>query len=85
LSGNDIPSAFELGLRIVKVRFLFYRPFHDNCNPTFIWDICEWKNADFSEKQDVINTFICSTTSFYGKGYYFHSQMSQMNAGPQLS
>jgi hypothetical protein len=23
LSSNDIPAAFELGLRIVKVRFLF--------------------------------------------------------------
>jgi len=38
-----------------------------------------WKNCD------VINTFNCSTTSFYGKGYYYHSHMSWMNAGPQLS
>jgi len=21
----------------------FNYPFHDNCSPTFIWDICEWK------------------------------------------
>ena len=33
---------------------------------------------------DVINTFNCSTTSFYRKGYYYHSQISRMNAGPQL-
>ena len=34
---------------------------------------------------DVINTFNCSMTSFYGKGNYYRSQMSRMNAGPQLS
>ena len=33
----------------------------------------------------VINTFNFSTTSFYRKEYYYHSQMSWMNAGPQLS
>ena len=26
------------------------RPFHDNCGPTFIGDICEWTNDDFTEK-----------------------------------
>jgi hypothetical protein len=36
------------------------------------------------KNRDVINIFNCSTTSFYGKGYYYHSQMSRMNAGPQL-
>ena len=34
--------------------------------------------------RDVISTFYCSTTSFYGKGYYYHSQMSRRNAGLQL-
>jgi hypothetical protein len=29
------------------------------------------------------HAFHCSTTSFYGKGYYYHSQMSRMNTGPQ--
>jgi hypothetical protein len=33
------------------------------------------------ENRDVINPFNCSTTSFYGEGYYYHSQMSWMNAG----
>ena len=37
------------------------------------------------ENRDVINTFNCSTTSFYRRGYYYHSQMTRMNAGPQLS
>jgi hypothetical protein len=32
---------------------------------------------------DVTDAFHCSTTSFYGKGYYYHSQMSRMNTGPQ--
>jgi predicted oxidoreductase len=27
---------------------------------------------------DVINAFNCSTTSFHGKGYYDHSQMSRI-------
>ena len=34
---------------------------------------------------DVINAFNCTTTSFYREGYYYHSQMSRMNAGRQLS
>jgi hypothetical protein len=34
--------------------------------------------------RDVISTFYCSTTSFYGKGYYYYSQISRRNAGPQL-
>ena len=34
------------------------------------------------KNRDVINIFNCSTTSFYGKGYYYHSQMSRINAGP---
>jgi len=42
-------------------------------------------NMTISQNRDVINSFNCSTTSFYGKGYYYHSQMSQMNVGPQLS
>ena len=29
---------------------------------------------------DVINAFNYTTMSFYGKEYYYHSQMSQMNA-----
>ena len=37
------------------------------------------------KNRDVINAFNYSTMSFYGKGYYYHSQMSQMNAGRQLS
>jgi hypothetical protein len=35
--------------------------------------------------RDVINAFNFSAMSFYGKGYYYHSQISRMNAGPQLS
>jgi len=35
--------------------------------------------------RDIINTFNCITMSFNGKGYYYHSQMSWMNAGMQLS
>ena len=27
-----------------------YGPFQDDCGPTFIWDICEWKNDDFADK-----------------------------------
>jgi hypothetical protein len=38
-----------------------------------------WKNRDF------LSTLNCSMASFYGKGYYYLSQMYQMNAGPQLS
>lgn len=34
---------------------------------------------------DVINGFNCSMTSFYVKVYYYHSQMSWMTAGPELS
>jgi len=26
------------------------RPFYNNCGPTFIWDICEWKNYDIARK-----------------------------------
>ena len=55
--------------------------FHVICVPTFIRDISEWKKKTIS--RDVIYGFICSTTSFYGKGYYYHSKMSRMNAGPQ--
>jgi hypothetical protein len=61
------------------------RPFHDNCDSTFIRDICECKNYDFAENRDVISAFISSMTSFYWKGYFYHSQMSRMNTGPQLS
>ena len=38
-----------------------------------------WKN------RDVINALNFSTMSFYSKGYYYHTQMSRMNAGLQLS
>ena len=48
---------------------------------TFVSD----KNNDFAENCDVINTFNCSTMSIYGHGYYNHSQMSRMNAKPELS
>ena len=37
------------------------------------------------KNRDVINAFNRSTTLFYGKGYYYRSQMSPMNAGLQLS
>ena len=40
------------------------RHFHNNCGPTFIRDICEWKNDDFAEKLWRHNYFLCST----GKG-----------------
>ena len=36
------------------------------------------------KNRDVVNTFNCSTTSFYKKGYYYHSQMSRMNPGRQF-
>jgi hypothetical protein len=34
------------------------------------------------KNHDIINAFNSSPTSFYWKGYYYHSQMFQMNAGP---
>ena len=43
--------------------------FHNNCCPTFIWDICKWgKIAILQKNCDVVNTFNCSTMSFYGQG-----------------
>lgn len=36
------------------------------------------------ENCDVIIAFNCSKTSFYGKGYYYCSQMTRINAGPKL-
>ena len=37
------------------------------------------------KNHDFINTFNSFTTLFYGKGYYYYSQMSHVNAGLQLS
>ena len=38
-----------------------------------------WKN------RDIISNLIVLRSHFYGKGYYYHSQMFRMNAGQQLS
>jgi hypothetical protein len=64
---EEIFTTFFLSIHIYNFEplFMFYkllaicllghhnRPFHDNCCPTFIRDICEWEN------HDVINAFNC--------------------------
>ena len=43
------------------------------------------KMTILQKNHDFINTFNSCMTLFYGKVYYYHSQMSHVNAGPQLS
>ena len=55
------------------------RPFHDNCGTTFFvhssGTFVSGKKWQFRGKIMTSNTF---------NWYYYHSQMSRMNAGPQL-